>query len=548
MALAKKEQIKLRLQEGLDVDYLQRLYKQACYAFGEPWTKQMSGTTSSTGDFPDFPDIVVKQLEIGSSRRIIVHQLIALSRLTHTHPLPQFPQVQNKLHAEIRKQFFVERWHGDGYADGEWHLHTKRAILDGISLGVGFVQIGLVTNPQTGLQRVNIRHIPAWQIIFDRHAKDPVSARWCCIQHLVDVDDAVAVYGDSVASNAVTLYNNANGTHYRAVRVYEYYDVGIGGKEPTSAIMIGSLNAEPYKVGPNVFGCLPIAAFVGTVAPGMDRPIGKVSMQMGTQEALNDLERYTRAVLKRGAPVDIVDANQLDAKDLKLHQAGQPAIHIKRVAVNDQVNPWQRVPAQEVPQAMLVLRDMYERQLNAESGITDFDRGNQLATQRTATEIYALDNRSQASGLADKHNTITFYRRLIEKVLKVASKYDRDPVWIDVEGQNILINNPDEPASHISRFLVEHSRVEVDQDALEYSDHKTDRADRINILLQALPFVQLGAINPNKLAAEILKAMGEQELDEWLTPSQQQQMLMAQQAAAPQGVPGEAPNQQPRAS
>lgn len=526
MGLSNKSSITKRVSAGVDNDYLTSLYKQACYAFGESWNKGQTGSTSSDGDWAEFPDIVVKSLEIGSSRRILGAQFIGLSRILYTNPKPFFPQV-DKATQLVRQQFLKARWRGDGYADGQWDSHIERAYMDGDGLGVGHVQIGLVSNPKTGFQRVTLKHIPAWQCVFDRHARHPAQARWVCFQHYLDPEDAVEMFGDVAEQHIVNLWDSSTSTSFQVVRIYEYYDLGIGGAEPTMAVFLGSFKNEPFSVTENPFGCLPWASYVHFVAPGMRRPVGRIALQMSTQEGLNELERYIRSTIKRGAAVDIVDADALDESDLRQFNAGNPNIRIKRVSRTD-TKVWERIPAHEIPQTILIAKDLYERQLTSESGVTDFDRGTGFSTQRTATETNLVDTRSQIQGSWSKRQAVLFYQRLFETVTKIAAQYDRDPVELDVFGTNVLVNNPEVPESSIAEFLREPSFIEIDQDSLDYRDVKAERAERLALLNQIADAVQMGLVNPVWYATEKLKAIGETNEKEALNPQIQQMTQNAQ--------------------
>lgn len=529
MALSKAEQIHSRIAEGLDVDDLKRLYRFASYAFGDKLDTAIAGG-SADGEWPDFPDQVVRIVEIGQTKRILTNQLIGLSRVMYAPPRPRFPQLDPPT-AEVRTAFFMTRMTGDGYPDGEWQSELERAVLEGDSLGYAAVQIGLVTNPRTGMQRVTARHIPVWQWIYDRHARDPLKSRWVTIQHYLDPEDAKVLYGEKAVEGMVTqLYDNASATSFSVVKVYEYYDIGIGRAEPTYAVMIGSVTAKPIKIAKNPFGCIPLAIYVQNMVSGRYKPLGRIEQQIPIQEALNDIERSKRMSLKRFS-VDVVDQDALDPDDLKRHMAGNPNVLVKRIKKSEGT-VWERFPAPEYPRSLSEMGADYERELNSASGVTDADRGNLNQTQRTATENQLIDMRSQVQGSWTKRAVVMFYRRLIEKVLKVAELYDRDPIVIDFQGRRVLLNDPGQPASFISNFLKEYSRPEIDEDSLTYRDVKAEGAEKIAKLNQLMPLVQAGIIDPLWLATEMLKAL---DVGDPKVALRQMQPMMPQTAAPMQG-------------
>ena len=520
MALSKGTDIYERILEGIDPDYLRSLYRMACYSFGETWNATASSSTGirGLGDWEDFPDIVVRQLEVGASRRIITHQFISLTRGMYAMPRPEFPQVGDAVAKEVRKQFFLRRWQGDCYEDGHWETETSSAYTDSDGLGVGFVQIGVQTNRRTDKQFVTIRHVPAWQVVYDRFARHPSKARWICFKHYLPVSTAVKMYGEEARKLATNMVDNFTSRHFQVVKLYEYFDVGIDGAEPTRALFLGEVSNKPFKVEASPFGFLPVASRVHFIAPGMRRPIGRIALQMASQELLNRIERRMMATIAKGV-VDIVDSTAVDAEDLKAHEAGRIGITIKRIGTGSPGVPvYERIPAQEVSNTLLMLRDMFERQLTSESGVTDADQGRLNPTQRTATENELLDVRSRVHGSWAKRQTVLFYRELVDKVLKVAETYDRDPIELDVFGVNIEINKPGVTASYINEFLTEPSIVAIDEDSLDYRDVKAERAERMSLVLQLEADVQRGVINPMKLAEEKLRAIGETNPQDWLAP------------------------------
>ncbi|MEA2553603.1 MAG: hypothetical protein QOJ65_1779, partial [Fimbriimonadaceae bacterium] len=91
--LTTAENIRTRLEQGFDPAYHDRIYNQIRYAFGEPWGTRASGVSSIDGDFPYYPDVTPKKLEVGRSRRILASQFINLARTMYAQPEPEFPQV-----------------------------------------------------------------------------------------------------------------------------------------------------------------------------------------------------------------------------------------------------------------------------------------------------------------------------------------------------------------------------------------------------------------------------------------------------------------------
>lgn len=538
--LTKEDDIRTRLQ-SFDRAWYDQIYRQTCYAFGEPWTKWRGAPNSGDGDLPVYPDIVVRQLGIGQSRRILNNSILTLSRVLSSEPMPEFPQV-DRITSELRKGFFLRRWHGEGYGvDGHWAREVEGAFLDGDQLGTGVLQIGLRTNPKTGKQKVHLRHVPLTQTLWDRHERSIGRARWIAFVHYLAPEDAAAMYGDEVLKFKQELYESSTSERFEFVRITEYFDIGWGNGEgkPTYAVFVGPW-CEPAKVRQeNTFGCLPVAYYEYICAPGMRRPIGKVVLQMGTAEAINEVERHLRKAVRDGIGFDIVDAQQLDGNDLKRLERGD--LNVKVKIINPSTTgapPYTRVPNLEVGQSILALLNLYERQYNSDSATTELDRGSYAGPVRSATEAAALDSKSQQQSVLTRRATLFLYQRVVEKTLAVAAVGDRDEVVVDVDGFNVVVNSTSDPRMRIDRILEEPSMVLIDQQSVEQGDEDRERMRRFQELQMVAPLLQMGVIDPRWFAEQALKAIGEKD------PTVA--MVQPQQAAAMQMMQGQpAPSQNP---
>lgn len=503
------EDIRKRLLQGYDPNHYASLYRQMCYAFGDDWNKnRRSGIDSTGGSFPDWPEITVRYMEVGRSRRILNSQFIGLSRSMGNAPAPEFPQL-SKQSAEVRKQFYLARYHGNEREDS-WADEHAAAYMDGDGLGAGFVHFGLKTNPKTGYQYVSAEHSPAVLTLYDRHERHPGRARWVCFVKYLAIDQASALFGEKVAKTYVRqLHDNFSTYPLDVVRVFDYYDMGWGPKgTPTRALIPGDFANEPLFVEENTFECLPFSHMTYLIAPGMRRPTGRIVMQMATQEGLNEIERHLRKALK-SPTFNLMDVTQLNAKDLARLNAGDANVNVRIENPRPDAPPYIRIPGAEVAQTILALRDMYERQFNADSGTTDFERGNMSMEKRTLGENELLDSRSQTQSSWSQMQAVKMHQRSVEVALKIAEKFDKDPVLLDIFGTNALFNEPSQPHSWMSEWLQEPSRVLIGDDQLRARDAKQDQMDRLQMLSTLAPEVQAGLLSAQKFAEEKLRALNE---------------------------------------
>jgi hypothetical protein len=480
------------------------------YAFGESWRNDASPLGFEGGDFPDCPDIRVKYQEIGRSRRILNSQFIGLSRVMYADPQPEFPQL-DKYTAEVRKQFFLSRYRGEGCGEGEWADEMAAAFMDGDGLGLGFVQVCLRTNPATGIQQVHLRHSPLLYTLWDRFERNPGRSRWIAFVRFMALEDAELMWGaEKAREGARVVYDTSRNYGVNMVRYFEYYDTGYKNGAPTRAVILGSMSNPPVEISANPFGCLPSAHYTHFYAPGMRTPLGRVAMQMNTQESINEIERALRKAM-RTPPLTIVDVGQIDEEDAKKANAGEQNGFVKwKSKPGHSVEPVQRVPGAEVAQATLKFLEVMEQQFTVDSGVTDFEKGVQPTANRTLGEDMLIDQRGQTQASWSELQAMKFHIRTVRKVLDIAAQFDRDPVTLDIFGKNYTLNEPKRPASRIDNWLKEPSAIVINTDSLRYQDVQQVRTQRLQQLLQAAPFVGK-SLDPTWFAEELAKALGESD-------------------------------------
>lgn len=537
MPKTQPEDIRTRLAQGYDPSYYASLYRQMCYAFGDDWHK-VKGVPSGVagGSFPDFPEITVRYMETGRSRRILNSQFTGLSRVMATDPEPEFPQL-DKWTGEVRKQYYLNRYRGDHYGGGNWADEHAYAYMDGDGLGLGFVQFGLESNPKTGYQRVSCEYSPAVLTLWDRHERNPSRARWVAFCKYLSIDQAAGLFGWKTAKRyRREIVDGESQAPLEVMRVFEYYDMGYGPKgTPTRALIPSDLGMEPITLEDNPFECLPFSYMSYLMVPGMKRHTGRIIMQMSTQEGLNDIERHLRKALKSPS-FDIVDVTQLNTDDLRRINAGDTNVKVRLDTPRPDAPPYIRVPGMEVAQTILALKEMYERQFNADSGTTDFDRGNLQSEERTLGENQLLDARSKNQQAWGAIQATKMHQRSVETCLKIAKDYDKDPLLIDVFGTNIPLNVPEDPRSWLTNFLEEPSHVLISDQSLRARDQDAERQRRQQSLAMLAPLLQMGLISPQKYAEEMLKAAGEQDPNDWM-PTQTMDTSSAQPMMANAGLP-----------
>lgn len=536
MPLTKIDDCRERLQQGYDPDYYESVFRQQNYAFGEPWNTDL-GTVASEGGFPYFPDLTPKYQEPGRSRRILNAQFVGLSRMMAADPEPEFLELDAML-GETLKGWFKARYKGDGYTGGNWADEEHRAFMDGDSFGMGFLQLGL-TRGKSGQLMVTARHSPALFTLGDRHERSPDRWRWVTFVHYVPADKAIKQFGSGIEKYIKPLYDGTQVHPLKAVRIFEYFDLGYGDSDPTRILIPHDWTEKPLKKEANTLGCLPFSYYIHFFAPGMRKPVGRVVLQMATQEALNEVEEAMRHNLLVGKGFDIASPDQYDEKDLRDLRSGKQVRLVKRTS--PKADDWERVPAGEVSQTTIMYLQQLERQFGRDSGTTDFDMGVQPQNNRTLGENLLVDQRGQSAQAWSVRQAISFRERTVEKALKIA-EYDAEPVAIDFYGSQVVLNNPDAPDSFMANIMLELGGPPhpiINEESMSYRDVKQRRLERLAYLQTLGPLVEMGLINPVWWAEEILKAGGEKDTRSALMMQPGAGMEMMNAGSIPgQGVQG----------
>ena len=505
MAITDIEHIRKRLKEGYNTKTMQQYYRLQKFAFGEG-LEEDTVPIQDTNFIIDFPDVRPDYLQIGKSRRILNHTFISMSKILYANPIPEFFGIPQDT-AQVRRQFYRKRSTENRFGS-DWSNEIASAYLDGDALGLGFVQIGLVEGAEG--QRISIKHVPITQVIWDVHEKSPTKARYIAFIHYLPEDVAIDLYGAEVYKQHQRTQYNDDSTEFpiNNMRIVEYFDIGWGTKgEGTYAVFADNFGGEKLKHGKNPFGkLLPFAHYQAWIPPGCKMPIGRVLMQISTQEALNELEDNLRTTIQRGVPFNLLDKSSIDPQDYETLNSGENLPTVGYTA--GQGSPFVRVPGAEVPQTLLAYQSYLERVLSTESGLSDLDRSNTLSTVRSASEVGLLQQSSQIQGAWSRKQLTVFYKTLIEKAFQIAAQYDRDPLTVDVNGEEIEINNPSQPNSWIEFYLQDDATIFIDETSLDYKDSEGEKLKKLAVLQQLAPEMQGGLLDPIAYLTEKLTILG----------------------------------------
>lgn len=499
------ERIKTNLRSGLDQKYYQSIWNQAAYTFGGTRIGMAPGITGSSNGLAYYPDLRPIYNEIGVSNRIMNGVFINLARIMSTMPEPDFKQC-GAVTAAVLQAFWNARAMGTGKADGGWHTQFCQAFVDGFSFGTGVVQIGMRTNPLTGLQYTDVRHVPLLRTIWDRSESTISRSKYIAFAHYVPEDDAVEIYGSKVRQYAQTMVGSSMNDAYRTIRILEYFDIGFGKNGIASRALIpGDIHEKPLFVEDSFTDVLPVAQYEHFLPPGIDRAVGVVSMAMASQEQRNKIERILNDKIGR-KQATIIKSDLLDADDLAQINRGAsvPVVQAVGNVLSGEEVVWD-IPGGSIEAIDMQLLQMTDQELNAILGVNDFDRGNQPDKDRTLGESQLIDARSKNNATWAMYQTTLMLQRAVEKVCHIAGIADTDQIQVSVEGFPIVINST--PALDITGFTSQPYQVVIGVESLTQTDAAQQTAQKLGEINALAAFIPFG-MPPGYIVKQALEATG----------------------------------------
>lgn len=535
MAKTTAEQIKKRLLESNDTDYYESKWAEAQAML----SNKDCGNSGGDYTFKSYPDISTRIKEIGKSNRILNACILQRAQVMRSLVEPTFPQVDKRT-GEIRKQFWLTRAKGTGYADGDWLNELAAAFMDALPFGSGYVKFGPKTNPKTGLQYTDMMHVPILQMIFDRGQKTLARARYACDLTYLPFDIAEDRFGLKEVENYRLKMDSVGAEYgYDCVRMFEYWDEGFGLQgNPTRTIILGDIDQDPIEgIDDNYLGCLPYAHMDYLRVNNSRRAIGLCNLAAANQEDINQQEKKRRQVAK-DVSFAIYDQESLVADDMERVNAGETGVKVgyTGAAPLQQRAPFLRVPGGEMAQADQWNWEAAMEEFRTITGTSELDNGSSVTGAETLGETQLVDQRSKKKAGLMLTQTALFLQRAVEKGLHVGKIVDNDPIILDVFGTNIPLNVPEEPNSAIALWLEEKSNVLIGEEALMKGDEATERAMRRETLswYATNPVIATQAVE--WLTEEMLKAGGDDPKE-----------VMRMMQAAPMLPPGQPVQGQPAA-
>ena len=186
-----------------------------------------------------------------------------------------------------------------------------------------------------------------------------------------------------------------------------------------------------------------------------------------------------------------------------------------------------------------MLSGVVDKNSQIESNQSDLERGIAQGGRRTKYETQQL---MEAGGQNKGHlqkATMDFIAALIEKTLRIAAKFDTEPIDVDMMSYNVTLNDPSDPRSGMDEILKEYSAVKILPTSLHVFDDEAKKQKGLAGAQLLQPFVG-SVIDPAWYGEHLLDLIGvADKAGALMSPQAQREAAMgqAQQTYGPKPAP-----------
>lgn len=530
---------------GIDSERLRALHSQAMYALTSK-IKDNWDTTGS-GNWPVFLDYTPNRVEIGNSRMILNTSRILLAEFSGDIE-PETRGV-DKVTNMLRKGAWAGRAAGDGMGDGGWDVEMASQYTDFRELGAGVVFHDELED-ENGLLYETLRHFRATDVVYDRSARNPLHAKWVCRRTWFTKFEAIKRFGkDKIGANDL-MPEGANTRRSEGVWLYEFYSVPFAGRRETYCAWVGSIDAAKLQTPPKTSKTKQLCCSWGVnYLPAASRwPIGGVWLQAATQALLNNLEGKLKETSDRKG-MTAVDLSKIPGRNVQKAQknGGWLEMDLSSMEGADIRQVIMEIAGGATDQGDLQLYELYKRQYNEDSGLTEAMRGNLSEEDRTLGEQQLVQAGAEKGQSYEKKQALAMTARLVSKAFEHMRLFDRSPLLVDLDGYDVWLNDPNDPRMSMENVFRDKGVVRIDPGSFTSGNDRIKRAQRAAELNDPALLAMLGkpgGVNPEWFRDELMKTKGEDDPNDYKMPDQGQGGMLGQVMAMMQGPGQQQPAQE----
>lgn len=483
-------------------------------------------------NFRKFYSIFVAAANSGRSNQIQQGLRTLLYQSAYTRPDIEFDDVEDQEEI-LNAQWFRIRA-GEPPRGCNMNLHMRMALLDMMVGGLGWATVGTKDGVPICEQADSL------DVAYDQGVLTPGDARWVAHRRCEPWSYWAKVYG-----KAFTVYHpDGVDRPDMAVDLWHYYDV-----EDYSGNYIvfrsgneGMPDGDPVNQQENPYYYayhddqdqeidreyyLPLEPIYQLMMPSVRNPVSMVEQVLPLQIARHQIEETFQKVLRRLPALDEIEEGAYDEASLKALKRGDyGTLLIKK----QDRRGLQRLPAGEVPSALIEWMNIVDQQQTAQMGASPYASNRTVEGVKYATEAQLYQQYGNLTSQTLANDNASGWERVARKFLGVGALYDDNRIRIRIDDR-VLDFGPTDPVSYYLRpdatLIVKDSMFKTNSELIVEAKNQLD---------VALAMAQWAPEAPRLAYENFLKAAGEKNPSKFLEMPQQMQMApteVSSQSAQP---------------
>lgn len=512
--------IRHRLLAAYDRERSLNRYADLNYLYGCRDGKAITksgGALQGPGGILLFPSIRVEDEEKGTLKDSLFTGLQMYSRIMTVDPEPDFKGIPEHI-AQIRKAFWRKRYGFNG-PGGNWHGQVAPGWLESLFNGVGAVRAVLENvdhygkpilgkykerEPEAQYQRVALKHAPMLRTVTSDLTNDPYQSPFVGWMDPYPLALAEMLFGEGVRKYAEPWgrrYSRRaqHDTEGKVVLITEYFDLGMNGEAPVHAMFYGKgadMNLCHLEDSPHG-GNLPIRYRMVPGLGDLADPVGRLSLQRPSEELKQLLIDDLKRIAESGGAQRIFAHGMFT--DDNLEDIRNPKSAVSNIVADKPLDGNQRmehmvalVPPIPTNPALEKLDAIMTREQTQASGLSETQRGYIPERKEHATTMALMAQAGLANSSSETFATIRFFHGMVDMVMGIARDYDTEPVRLNVFGEQVLFNDPQQPRSQVAEWFEEEAEVVINEQSLTGQDDVAAQSRRSMALDALAPYVDKG--------------------------------------------------------
>lgn len=510
MTLTQDRIIKARLQEGQsyqvrrryvekDKDYKQR-FRDPSLAYGGPMDENEDGDGGSLAD--DKPE--------GNIPYVATNVRTKGASICYVEP-DLYVETEDPSLSNIPKVALVQLW-----KNRNWTRITERAWFNRAITGMGVCCV-YWNDPAPGKYGgPRVEFVRIADFIVDPHVTDWTYLRWAARRVKLPRDEARERWPDveEFGSND-TSDPRSDAKKSSAVDIWVYWDMF------TEAYMFG---VKVLEKGENLYERVPIVVLEGDLdlssqwsTGDLDATVGLQQMATKSDDMMNNTSKYGHSILMWN-PDAITDDDTVRALENGVLNGLIKVEGGNFEAAMKYLSPEPLSPVVPMQQEKMV------NGIDAAQGVNDLARGVITSDPKFATQVGAMEGQSGARGSKAQDEYEQFCTRITQLVVQ----------WL------VKFGKPQTPEEFsVMEALEQITTIYTIKGSTSYRNPVAQQQSSERLLQLFVPIAQLIGMNLRPLAEKVLRAHGEQDMNQFFGPPMP--MGMPGQAEMQPGVPGQQP-------